>query len=381
MASIFATVLGPSRFSRGEGPPSLPHQSVEELINWFSSELHSFLSTNNVRAPIVVPTQVGTKGPEPVHADDHQGHPASEGITTLATAIVPFFGHAIPTMVTLTLVPLHLGTDQYPPSLNPSSPPSLEQGSELGPFPSSYTPEPSHREVGHPMTRSDTTIDPRYLEYAPTPGDFQIAPRNLIPQPDVRYDYPPPGPGDPIQEQIPDAAEVAASSGTAVSRYLPPFNQTPGTYLISGHPLSSHAHPLPSSPVNREVIPPSRAIYQNEGNGQSTSRQLGQTYQDTPTFSKIAGHFRGVGGFYTYETSSSTRRLTMQRRVAPTMDTIPADATVCMLELQHLQLTQARRRPSSYKGSRIYETGNGTRRIFGYNASRYTLTSNGHNAC
>ena len=62
-------------------------------------------------APIAVPTQaVGSKSPEPVHANSHQVHP--EGTTTLATAVIPFSGGAIPTMVILSLVPLHFGADQ-----------------------------------------------------------------------------------------------------------------------------------------------------------------------------------------------------------------------------------------------------------------------------
>ena len=62
-------------------------------------------------APIAVPTQAGdSKGPEPAHANSHQVHP--EGTTTLATAVIPFSGGAIPTMVILSLLPLHLGTDQ-----------------------------------------------------------------------------------------------------------------------------------------------------------------------------------------------------------------------------------------------------------------------------
>ncbi len=49
-------------------------------------------------------------GPEPPHASDHQGYP--EGITTSATAIIPFSGCAVQTLVTLSLKPLHLGACQ-----------------------------------------------------------------------------------------------------------------------------------------------------------------------------------------------------------------------------------------------------------------------------
>src|SRR6266702_2780352 len=134
------------------------------------------------------------------------------------------------------------------------------------------------------MTRGDI----RYLEYAPTPGGFPIAPRNSIPRQEVRYDYQPPGHGDPIQEPITDGPPAAVTASPEVAVYPSPFNQTPGMYLVSGHPLSS-------SPVNRGVIPPARTTYQNEMNLQSTSRQPGQTYQDTPTFSNTAGPIRGVG--------------------------------------------------------------------------------------
>lgn len=62
-------------------------------------------------APIAVPTQAGSsKDPEPVPANTHQVHP--EGATTLATAAIPFSGCAIPTMVIVSLVPLHPGTGQ-----------------------------------------------------------------------------------------------------------------------------------------------------------------------------------------------------------------------------------------------------------------------------
>ncbi|KAI9457791.1 hypothetical protein BJY52DRAFT_1271351 [Lactarius psammicola] len=106
MTSISATAASPSDFSQGEGRPSL-HQSVEELVNWFSSELHTFLGTNNVRAPIVVPTQGGnSNGPEPAHVNDHRDPP--EWITTLATTTIPFSGSAVQTMVILSLVPSHL---------------------------------------------------------------------------------------------------------------------------------------------------------------------------------------------------------------------------------------------------------------------------------
>ncbi|KAH9042987.1 hypothetical protein EDB84DRAFT_887293 [Lactarius hengduanensis] len=285
MASISTTVADPSQ---GEGP-SPPHRPVEELMNWFSSELDSFLSTNNPCASLVVPTQVGNaEGPEPAHANDHQGQP--EGITTLATVIIPFSGRAISTTVILSLVPLHLVAGQYPPTLNPSLPPaSLNQGSELSPFFPSHPPQPSHLSVGYPMTRNDTTIDPRYLEYAPTSGGFQIAPQNTIPE--VRCDYQLPGYGDPIQEPIPESGIPAVTALPGVAVYMSPFNQTFGAYPVSGQ-----RDTLSSTPVHRGDIPPACTAYQSEGNGQSTSRQLGQSYQDTPEFFYSAGPVRDAGG-------------------------------------------------------------------------------------
>ncbi|KAH9001754.1 hypothetical protein EDB92DRAFT_98946 [Lactarius akahatsu] len=245
MASISATVAGPSQ---GEGS-SPPHRSVEELMNWFSSELNSFLSINN-------------------------GHP--EGITTLATAIIPFSGCVVPTTVILSIVPLHLGTDQ---------------GSELSPF---FPSQPSHLSVGYPMTRNDLgndiTIDPLCLEYTPTSDGFQIASRNSIPRPEVRYDHQLPGHGDPIQGPIRDGLPaVTALPGVAV--YPSPFNQTFGAYPVSGQRGT-----LSSTPVNRGDIPPACTACQTEGNGRSASQQLGQSYQDTPTSSNSAGPVQGAGG-------------------------------------------------------------------------------------
>ncbi|KAI9448937.1 hypothetical protein BJY52DRAFT_1420204 [Lactarius psammicola] len=291
MTSISAmAACGPSCFSQGEGPPSLPRRSVE-LTNWFPLEIHlrSFLSTNNVRAPIMVPTQAGnSKGPEPAHPNDHQGHP--EEVTTLSTAIVPFAGRAVPTIVDPSLVPLHFRTSQYPSLSNSSSPPSLDQGDGLGPLLPSHSSESSHLPVGYPtMTRSDTTIGPRHLEYAATPDGFPIAPRNSIPRPEVHYDYQPMGHGDPIQEPTPpDGPPAAVTVSPGVAVYPPPFNQTPVACLVSCQPLSS-------SLVNSDGIPPVRIAYQKEGNGQTTSRQPGQTYGDTTSFSNTARPVRGVG--------------------------------------------------------------------------------------
>ena len=137
------------------------------------------------------------------------------------------------------------------------------------------------------MTRSDTTIDPHHLEYTQTPGGFPMALRNSIPWPKVRYDYRPPGHGDPIQEPIPDGPPTAVTASPGMEVYPPPFNQTPGARLVSSHPLSS-------SLVNSDVVPPARTAYQKKGNGKP-SRQLRQTYQDTPTLSNTAGPIRGVG--------------------------------------------------------------------------------------
>lgn len=59
-------------------------------------------------APITIPTQAGkSDGPEDANA---QAYP--QGVSTIATTIVPFSGSAVPTMVILNLVPLHDGTDQ-----------------------------------------------------------------------------------------------------------------------------------------------------------------------------------------------------------------------------------------------------------------------------
>ena len=67
----------------------------------------------------MVPTQGGnSNGPEPTYANGHQGH--HEGITTLATAIIPFSGPVVSIIVTLSLVPLQLGADQVRPLAYPA---------------------------------------------------------------------------------------------------------------------------------------------------------------------------------------------------------------------------------------------------------------------
>jgi hypothetical protein len=123
------------------------------------------------------------------------------------------------------------------------------------------------------MTGSDITMvsRSRSLEYAPAPDGFQIAPRNSITPPVVRYDYQNPGHGgEPIQR---------LSDGTPTAMYPPPFKQVPGAY--SGYLVSGHR---PS--VNSGVVLPAR---QNEGDGLSVSQQLlGQTHQVTPTLSATA---------------------------------------------------------------------------------------------
>ena len=142
--------------------------------------------------------------------------------------------------------------------------------------------------IDYPTAASDITIDPRYLEYAPSLVGFPFAPRNSITRPEVGYVYQSSGNGDPIQEPIPGSipAGVTASPGVAV--YSPPFNQTLGEYVVSSPPFSY-------SPVNRGVIHPSRISYQTERSGQSTSRQLGQAYQDFPTPSASTRPIGGVG--------------------------------------------------------------------------------------
>ncbi|KAI9457792.1 hypothetical protein BJY52DRAFT_1374441 [Lactarius psammicola] len=282
MLPISSTVAGPSCFGEGEGIPSLPRWSVEELTSWFSSEIHFSLSTNNVRAPIVVPTQDGNSNcPEPAHANNHQDHP--EGITALATAVIPFAGRAVPTMVVLSLVPLQLGADQYAPF--------LDQGGEPGPFSPSHMSEPSQPSIDFPLAAGDIMIDPRYLGCALSPSGFPVAPRNSIPRPEVRYDYQPSSHGDTTQEPIPDSTPAEVTTSPRVAVYPLPFNQIPGPY--SGYLVPGH----PSSPTleNSSAVPLVSPAYQNEGNGPSTPRQLlGQIFQDTPTLSPTAEPIRGV---------------------------------------------------------------------------------------
>ncbi|KAN0131611.1 hypothetical protein V8E53_010453 [Lactarius tabidus] len=272
MASI-STADSTSSFSQGEGPPPLPHQSIEELMVWFSSELHSFISANTMLAPLAVPTQAGNpKGPEPAHANANQVH--YEGITTLATASIPFSGSAVPITVMVSLVPLHVGTSQYPPSHNPSPPPPLDQAGGLRLLlPASESSEPSPLSMDDPMTGSDIPIYPRYdLEYVPTLSDFPIVPRNSNPLPEARHHYQPPGHGDPIQGPVPNSTPPRVIALPDVAMYPPSLNQTlGGAYLTSGHPLSS-------SLINRGSVHPA---HKNKESRQT--RLLDQTYPTYPT--------------------------------------------------------------------------------------------------
>lgn len=159
----------------------------------------------------------------------------------------------------------------------------MDQGGDLGPFLLSHISEPSQSLVDYPIVAGDVTIDPRYLECAPSPVGFPISPRNSVTRPEVGYDYQPYGNEEPIPGYTP--AEVTASFGVAV--YSPPFNQILQVYVVSGPPFSS-------SLVNNGVIQSSRITYQTEGSGHSTSRQLGQAYQDSPTPSASTGKAGGV---------------------------------------------------------------------------------------
>ena len=91
------------------------------------------------------------------------------------------------------------------------------------------------------------------------------------------YDYPS-GHGDTTHELIPDSAPTAVTASPEIVHL--PFHFVSGP---SNHP-----------PVDHGVIPPVPATYQNEGNGESTSRQLSQTYQGTLTSSNTPGQISGV---------------------------------------------------------------------------------------
>lgn len=270
MALFSTTPYSPSYSSQVEGSPSHPHRSVEELKICISSEIHPPLSTNDL--PILVPTQ--PNDPEPAHGNDDREHP--EEITTFATTVIPFSGHAVPTTVVLSL-------GQYTSS--------LDQGCELGPFSLSHLSEPSQPSTDYHVATGDTTMGPRFLKYIPSPGGFPtrfpIAARNPIPRPDVLYDYQPSRHVDTNQEPVPDGTPAVDTASPGVTVYPPPFNQTLGGYLVSD-PAFSY------SLVNRVVTPPSRTTFQTEGSGQPTFRQPGQTDQGTPTLSVPSGPIRGV---------------------------------------------------------------------------------------
>ena len=145
--------------------------------------------------------------------------------------------------------------------------------------------------MDYSTTRDDTTNNPCYSEYAPTPGDFSISSQIAIPRPEVHYDYQLSRfrPADPTQEPISNGTDAAGSASHGVAVYPPPFNLTPGSYLVPGHPLSS-------SLVNHSVVSTARTTYQNERKSrQYTSRQLGQAHEDAPTLLTTAGPIRGVG--------------------------------------------------------------------------------------
>ncbi|KAF8266620.1 hypothetical protein EI94DRAFT_1701636 [Lactarius quietus] len=275
MAFISATAADPPYSGQVEGPPSLPHQSVEGLANWVSSEMPLSLSANDVCAPMLVSTQASnSNGSEPAHVNGVQGHP--EGVTTFATEAIPFPGHGVPTMVGLRL-------GQYPRS--------LDQGGELRSFPPSHLSEPSQPLMDRPMATGNITTDPRILNYALSPVTFQIAPGNpnQIPRPEVLCDHQPSRRVDATQEMILDGTSAVVTASPGVAVYSPPFNQAVGGYFVSGPSFSS-------SFVTR-VVPPSRTTYRTRGSGRSISCQLGQTDQGIPTQSTSSGSIRGVGAY------------------------------------------------------------------------------------
>ncbi|KAH9001755.1 hypothetical protein EDB92DRAFT_100122 [Lactarius akahatsu] len=274
MTSISATATGSSCFGQGDGPPSLPRRSVEELTDWFSSELHSFLSTLNVYTP--VPTQASnSNGLGPAHVNDHQVH--SEGINTFATAIIPFSGLAVPAMVSLSLVPLHLGAGQYTPS--------LDQGGDR-PFPPSHLSGPS-QQMAHFMAVDDITVGPRYFGRAAPPGGSPIAPQSSVPRPpEVYRDYQPSGDSGVTRGPILDGIPAAVITSPRMVVY-PPVSRVYSDYIVSGHPS-------PSSLVNSGVVTPVHISYQIEGNRLPSRPLLGQTHKDTPTLSPTAAPIRGV---------------------------------------------------------------------------------------
>jgi hypothetical protein len=131
--------------------------------------------------------------------------------------------------------------------------------------------------------------DPRCPEYAPTLSGSPVAPRNPTHGSEVCYDYQPPRPVEPTQETIPDGSSAAVSTSPGVAMHPPPFDPTPGTHFVPGHPLSSPV-------INRSVVPAPCTAYQNEGNKQPTSRRLGKAFRGTSTSLTAARLIRGVGG-------------------------------------------------------------------------------------
>ena len=200
------------------------------------------------------PTEAGNlMGPERAHASDYQSHP--EGITTSVMAVIPFSGRAVPTMVILTFMPLHLS-------------------------------QPSQPTMCHPMAAGGTTIDP-HLGCAPPLGSIPIDTRNSTTQPREPHHYQPSGHGDTTEDPIADGTFTTVAAPPRVMVYSPPSNQVPEAY--------SHYHPSSSSPVNSGVVLPAPLTYQGEGYGLSASQQLGQIHQGTPPPSTTAGPIGVVG--------------------------------------------------------------------------------------
>ena len=187
---------------------------------------------------------------------------------------------------TTTAVTNSPGVTVYPPPFNPTpATPGVyswhsASGHQFSPSPVNSAVVPP---VPLPKRRKWATTSQQFLgqtyQDAPTFSTTAGPSQGMaVDQQPSHYDYPS-GHGDTTHELIQDSPPTAITASPGGIVYLP-------FHFVSGPPN----HP----PVGRGVIPPTSVTYENEGNGQSTSRKLCQTYQGAPTSFTTPGPIPGV---------------------------------------------------------------------------------------
>ena len=139
-------------------------------------------------------------------------------------------------------------------------------------------PVPAYPNEGNGLYTSQQFPDQTYQDTSTLSTTAGPSRDMAVDQQPSHYGYPS-GHGDTTHEQIMNRPHTAATAS-------PGGVVCPPSHVVFSPP----DHP----PVNRDVIPPAPTPYQNEGNGQSTSQQLCQTYQGTPTSSTTPEPIPGV---------------------------------------------------------------------------------------